>query len=169
VRSFGSSLTKKRSVFFWVLTVLSLVWTAFIFSNSLKNADDSLIQSGCIVDFVIDSILCVPDDKLTVDFAAFVTNFVRKLAHFTEFAILSSLLFFVFFVRQDNETKSFAFSMTITFFVAIADETLQTFSAGRACRFTDVFIDCSGGIFACTVCFIILRIVEFVKKRRITD
>lgn len=169
VRSSGPSLTKKRTAIFWVLIALSLAWTAFIFSNSLKCADDSLIQSGGFVDFVIDSILRVPDEKMTVDFAASVTNFVRKLAHFTEFAILSSLLFFVFFVRYEKKARCFAFSMVITFFVALTDEILQNFSVGRACRFTDVLIDCSGGAFACAAFCIILFAFESFKKRHTTD
>ena len=166
MRSFGSSLTKKRSVFFWVLTVLSLVWTAFIFSNSLKNADDSLIQSGCIVDFVIDSILCVPDDKLTVDFAAFVTNFVRKLAHFFEFFVLGTLLLLYRNLWKTNATLHLYRTLFFGMAAALFDETLQLTSPGRGSLVADVWLDFSAVVVSATVYSLISCLIKYKKSKK---
>lgn len=162
MRSAWSEFTVKRKFFVFFLCLLVTAWTAFIFSNSLKNAEASDMQSGGIVDFVIKTFFRVFDEQRRSGYVGIVTLVVRKLAHFIEFFILSSLLFLFFYVLQRNKKTCFLLSVSATAFVAFIDECLQLLSDGRACRFTDVVIDSAGGVFGavfvCAVLFVINRL-----------
>lgn len=157
-------MTKKKKVSFVLLVAMTIAWIAFIFGNSLKNAALSGEQSGEIVDFVIDKILRTPVEKQSIEFVDLVTHFVRKIAHFTEFAILGVLIFFSVYVAENIKLKAFIFSVCGAFFIAVCDELIQLTSEGRACRFTDVIIDSSGALFACILVVFILLILKRKKS-----
>ncbi len=165
MRSVGSGFTLKRKLVLLLLVVLVVAWVCFIFSNSLKTAEASDGQSGRIVNFIIRSILRISDEKTIEEFAGTMNFFVRKIAHFTEFAVLSILLFLFFLIWGKRNRSNFIFSMAGVFAVAVCDELLQLLSDGRACRFFDVIIDCAGGAFGCAVACAVCFVVSFVKKK----
>ncbi len=63
----------------WILICLTVAWLVFIFSNSLKSASDSTEDSNFVLGIL---------SKL---FPAITETVVRKLAHFSEFAVLGAL------------------------------------------------------------------------------
>ena len=65
---------------FWICLALLLAWIIFIFCRSLKPADVSTSESQRVLDLL--QRLC--PFKLSM-------HLVRKLAHFTEFAVLGLL------------------------------------------------------------------------------
>ena len=69
---------------------------------------------------------------------------LRKLAHFTEFALLGAVLFRLLRNREERMTAAWLLSLGWGFFAACVDELLQHFSPGRAPRFGDVCIDTAG-------------------------
>ncbi len=148
-----------------ILAVLIILWTCFIFSNSLKNADDSDMQSNVIVDLFVERILCLENEDLTEHALLSITVLIRKLAHFTEFAILSSLTFF--FVRCFDISLGQMLSIPVltAFIVAVVDEFLQLFSEGRSCSFIDSLIDTSGGIFAVLFLYIIFIKIKVLRGK----
>ena len=66
---------------------------------------------------------------------------LRKIAHFTEYAVLGAL-FAAFFARTRNPIllKPLAFGA----FAALSDETLQLFVPGRSGQLSDVWLDMAG-------------------------
>ena len=81
--------------------------------------------------------------------------FIRKLAHFTEFAILGGLVINLlaripaFDKNQDackTPAASIAISWILTCAYAASDEIHQAFVPGRACMITDVLIDSAGAL-----------------------
>ena len=69
---------------------------------------------------------------------------LRKLAHFTEFALLGAVLFRLLRNREERMTAAWLLSLGCGFFTACVDELLQHFSPGRAPQFGDVCIDTAG-------------------------
>lgn len=151
-RNMEEKRTKQR-IFLYILRcaliVASLVTMAFIFSNSLKNGEESTQQSSGVVDFVQEVVSVVaPDSPIanaTGEDYDLLHSFVRNLAHFSEFCLLGALLSWTCF--------SFTFKKIIQILsplgvatVAIVDECLQLFTDERAFEFGDILLDTCGGV-----------------------
>ncbi len=138
-----------------VLVFFILLWISFIFSNSLKNAEDSTSQSDVIVDFVTEIFFGQDNSSLDESDISLITIVVRKLAHFSEFAILSALIFSLLITFNIRRKFLILLPSLSTLFIASIDEFLQIFSDGRSCSIFDVMIDVSGGIVAVLILFVI--------------
>ena len=96
--------------------------------------------------------------------------FVRKLGHFSEYAILGFFAFAYFSnIFQIEREKirletSFFISFLFCFSYAVSDEFHQTFVIGRDGNFMDVLID-SGGVLFGIIISIILFSVKILKKK----
>lgn len=96
--------------------------------------------------------------------------FVRKLGHFSEYAILGFFAFAYFSnIFQTGREKiqletSFFISFLFCFSYAVSDEFHQTFVIGRDGNFMDVLID-SGGVLFGIIISIILFSVKILKKK----
>ena len=96
--------------------------------------------------------------------------FVRKLGHFSEYAILGFFAFAYFsnIFRIGKEKiqfkTTFFTSFLFCFSYAISDEFHQTFVIGRDGNFMDVLID-SGGVLFGIIISIILFSVKILKKK----
>ena len=116
----------KRRVF-WALTVF---WILFIWLQSVLSAALSSMESGFLL-------------ALVQHIFPWVTEYMlRKAAHFTEYAILGALLFGA--MRAEGRPRLGAFQTALGLLTAMADETIQLFSAGRSGQITDVWIDFAG-------------------------
>lgn len=119
---------KKRA-----LTILICLNLALIWGNSLMTGLDSEAVSGGVLVF------------LGRFFPMLLTEaghtFLRKAAHFSEFALLG-LLFGGRYRLERNTTPFFLMGFGLA--VACIDETIQIFTPGRASSLIDVWIDTSG-------------------------
>lgn len=126
--------------------VVAVLVTLFIFSG--QNASESSNVSQGISDIVIEFLRSLfPALELN-----WVHHFIRKMAHFTLFAILGVGL--CGSVEGIIE-KKFMCILLIGFLVACLDEMHQIFSAGRSASFGDVLLDESGviaGYFLYKIC-----------------
>ena len=89
---------------------------------------------------------------------------VRKIAHFSEFAILGTLFAWLFAMLMDRKLLRFCIPMGCGMVCAIIDECIQIFSPGRVCSFWDMCIDWSGVLTG--VMLIILTCLFIVKRRK---
>lgn len=135
-------MTKKSRI---ILLVLSVLWTIFIFSNSIATAEQSSENSSTIVNFLLNFI--------NIDIS-FLTLVVRKLGHFSEF-LLQGIFIGSFFLVSNTYTKNIIYVMFLGLITAVTDEFIQLFSPGRSGMIQDVLIDFSGTITAVLVCGII--------------
>lgn len=119
---------------------LSLVWMIVIFSFSAKNAD----SSGSDSMFITERILRLFCENPTQEFIDIFETVIRKIAHFTEYAVLS-VLYYLSLRSFGCSAKTSAFAVGLSFLYAISDEIHQYFVPGRACRWYDVVIDTAGG------------------------
>ena len=137
--------------------LLTLMIVAFIWSNSCKSGAESGAQSGRVTRF-LQSILD-PDGKIPEESFH---HFVRKAAHFTEFATLGLALCGLFrAIFRVNGSAHFAMPVLLALMVAVADEYIQLFT-GRGSAVADVVLDFSGALFGLATG--LLAILLFQKR-----
>ena len=93
------------------------------------------------------------------------SHFVRKLAHFSEYALLGAMLFFTY-RAYTSERKKFLFPALVAALVPFCDEGLQFFSDGRAPMLTDVGIDLLGCVCGMLFAWVVLLIAATIGKRK---
>ena len=98
--------------------------------------------------------------------------FVRKLGHFSEYAVLGFFAFAYFSnIFQTGREKiqletSFFISFLFCFSYAVSDEFHQTFVIGRNGNFIDVLIDSVGVLFGIIISYA-LPFLKILKKGKI--
>lgn len=141
---------KPLAVIFWALTLAVMV---LIFRFSAATGEESEAVSQNLLSKIIEII------------GNYIShNFLRKLAHFSEFAALgfcmTGAIHFTFGKRK------FYLPLIPCVLYAISDEIHQYFVPERACRVFDIFVDTCGimtgiGIFL----LFIMIITKFTKKK----
>lgn len=119
-----------------------------IFCFSGQPADQSTVMS----DGVTQMLLRLADrlhllDLPSVDVPAICERLstpVRKCAHITEYTCFYLSLLFGLRAWKLQSKRLLTFALALTFFYACTDEFHQLFVPGRAGRFSDVLIDCTG-------------------------
>ncbi|MFN8672668.1 MAG: VanZ family protein [Candidatus Sericytochromatia bacterium] len=79
-----------------------------------------------------------PEDEYTASFI------VRKIAHISEYMILTFSYYYGFSKYKQNFKKNYSYAIFLAFLYAISDEYHQTFVAGRVGTYEDVLIDSVG-------------------------
>ncbi|MBE6546444.1 MAG: VanZ family protein [Ruminococcaceae bacterium] len=134
--------------------LLTVLWLCFIFGNSLQSGTESSEQSGKVHTIVNEVAQSVGIEKPISE------KTVRNSAHFIEFAALSllicaDLLCFGILTRNGRKRSLLLalLSIPICTLLAMIDETIQRFSAGRSCQWSDVLLDTAGAALA-VLCFL---------------
>lgn len=152
----------KKTVGYFLKTV-TVIFTsliiAFIFSQSLLPAGESQAESGRILSLFNGLLTDVGIGPVLTSF------FVRKSAHFTEFAVLGTSFFMLYLSFGVKPYYFSLFAFLSTSMVGVCDECLQLISDGRACQISDMLLDSFGGLFAITVLSFIYLIFIRIKRR----
>lgn len=120
-----------------IFNLLIFIYIGFIFSNSLKSAYLSDLDSG-FVTTVVNQVF----DVFTINVPfEMLHHLIRKLAHFSEYLILGILLTISYHKYPLSKHK---LSYLIFIITPIIDETIQTFSPGRCFAINDILIDSLG-------------------------
>ena len=130
-----------------LLSILICLNLALIWGNSMMTAVDSVAVSGGILELLgrfIPALLTEAGH-----------TFLRKAAHFSEFALLA-LLFCGRYRLVHRSTPSHLISFGLA--VACIDETIQIFTPGRASSLIDVWIDTAGFALGFVVIFAVFTI-----------
>ena len=136
-------IQNKKKFALWIF--LSLIWLCVIWGHSLMPASVSHKESSGIFEWLHR-------------FLPFLTHgLLRKIAHFSAFAILGGLLSAAF---MQCDTFSIHRPIGIAFLCAFVDETIQLFVTGRSGQISDLWIDLSG---AC-VASLLLWVVRKLRK-----
>ena len=140
-----------------IIVVLAALFVAFIWSNSVKSQEESREQSAVVSNFlrqILDPAGKIPVYKFH--------HFVRKTAHFVEFAILGGLIGGLFQVIRSRTGRGlYVLPVLLVVLVAVLDEYIQTFT-GRGSGVSDVLLDCYGGLFGLGV----VLLVAFLMKKK---
>ena len=140
-----------------ILTILICLNLALIWGNSLMTGLDSEAVSGGVLAF------------LGRFFPVLLTEgghtFLRKAAHFSEFALLGLLLCGRYrLARRTAPPHLMGFGLA----VACIDETIQIFTPGRASSLIDVWIDTAGFALGFVVIFLAYAINTKIKGETLT-
>lgn len=168
---------KQWKIWFFRLlsTLLCLLVFAWIFSNSLQTGEVSGARSEAVTDALQGAVGAIsPDSPIaTAQGEAYESlhNFVRDLAHFSEFALLGALL--VWCYLSYTRSKAFAFlPVALVWFTPLVDEYLQSFVDGRGAELADVLVDTCGGFCGAAIAFLIFLtglLFSKIKKRKKTE
>lgn len=151
-------MTGQRKQWYLILlfSLLTLLCTAFIFSNSLKSGSASGHQSGRVLS-ILRPILD-PNGHIPVETLHF---FIRKLAHGTEFCMLAICLGGLLWSIYAAWGRTVPFlGLFLALGVAVTDEFIQSFT-GRTSSVRDVLIDFSGAL----VGFLLVGAVFLLSRR----
>lgn len=123
---------KKRNFLIWILVAVYIGW---IFSNSLTIGEASSALSERVANFLLRYLNRA---GFTIEFSLW-HYYVRKLAHFSEYAALGFLI--VLAIRIAPLMKSHFLNFVIIMVgIPLADEGLQKLVPGRYGAFLDSFI-----------------------------
>jgi hypothetical protein len=129
---------RQYSYRFWI--AVTAVWASIIFATSCR-----FIERRVFIDFVKRYIPGNVPQHLWVGFWSAFGIFIVKAYHVTEYALLCTLLYFVFSARLlKNQSRALTAAAAIAALYAISDEWHQTFVPGRGGTWVDVIIDCAG-------------------------
>lgn len=150
------------------LTLLCALTVGWIFSNSAQDGVSSSSKSEEVTQQVQDAVGTIapssPIATATGENFDRLHLFVRKSAHFLEYALLGML--FAFTLRSYTKLKRFWFlPLCLSFLTAATDEYIQNFSVGRTNAFRDVLIDVSGGAFGILFAVFCLLLGESILRK----
>ena len=147
----------------WALLALIAGTVVFIFVNSALPPEVSAEQSGTVGGIIAE---IIPPDT---DLGSFIQEYLRKIAHFTEYGMLGieiSLLVFFYFKRRVLFGCSAA---AVPFFVGFIDESIQILS-DRGSSISDVWIDIGGFITFSLLSYSVLAAgditLKMIRKKR---
>ncbi len=142
---------------------------AFIFSNSLASGAVSSASSSRVTD-AVQRVFKVIAPKSFVATAVgedylVLVGWIRKLAHFAEFALFGALLIWCYYAYTNNPLGLIPLFLSLGY-VPLVDECLQLFSNGRAGMLSDVLIDTLGGLAGAGFAFAVLGIIALVRRKK---
>lgn len=151
-------LTKLNIIFF----VLAVTWMAVIYMFSCQDGVESDETSMNVVTEIITNNISEYESWSKTkqqDFTDVMDFIVRKLAHFSEYAILG-ILCYIALSGVIFADKRFVFGLVIILICAAyasCDEIHQLFVSGRSGQIRDVIIDTSGSLFGTLICNLIFK------------
>lgn len=155
----GNALNTRITVLRIIVFICFFASLSFIFGNSLLPKGESASVSGG-VQGVIEAI--VGEDS---PIAEFFRQYLRKIAHVTEFALLAIEVTLLRFLYDKRSCSDFIHSLSFGLFVAVTDEALQIFS-NRGPLVSDVLIDLSGYFVLAFVAEGLIILTLYVMKKR---
>lgn len=146
-----------------VFALLILMTVGFIWGNSLKNIEQSAAQSTPVA----ESLQPVIDPQEKMEKPVF-HEFVRKLAHVTEFFALG-VFAAGFALSLGAYLKKVFVSMPIllALIVAVGDEFIQHFT-GRGSQVTDVVLDFAGSLAGLGLAWLAVWVFKKIRKGKVS-
>ena len=157
----------KRLYFDRIASAVAVVlWMAVIFWFSAQNGASSGSMSAGVTE-ALARLLTPGFDELSplaqAETVEALHLFVRKAAHFSEYAVLGMLTVNALRTYRLNKALRLILPVATCLVYAVSDEIHQYFIPDRACRAFDVFIDTMGGL---TGTLILLGLMWLIKRRR---
>lgn len=166
---------KHKKTFFAAALCIVLIGAGIFMFSSQDGSESSGLSTE--ITRIISGIIFRRFDSMTAEQQSFIVSelnpFVRKLAHFTEYALLGAAIYSLVlsadpaFIRKKRTV-----SLTAAAAFASLDELHQLFVPARSGKITDVLIDSCGaavGILAVTVIVIAVKYVRETLSRKNED
>lgn len=147
----------KKSVLLICILILTVGWMLLIFGFSSQTGAESGSLSALLSEPITKLLIRFAEDSSTEAESALFSRVdigLRKIAHFTEYAILGGLLVLLFRIRR---VLLIWLPWLIGTLYAVTDEWHQSFSPGRSCDPKDVLIDACGVLIGVLISFTLLQ------------
>lgn len=147
----------------WIVPILFTVatagWIAFIFSNSMLNAEQSSANSAGFFNALQNLFNAVGIQSGLTELG------IRKAAHFAEFAVLGVLLVVTVRMYSPRPVRHLFPPLFIGLATAVTDEYIQLFSEGRSSQVGDIVLDFAGLAAGILICLLIIFLVDRRRRR----
>ena len=153
---------KEQIKIFKIILIIIWMTTIFLFSSQkgTESGDTSRKFTVTVVQIITGKSLSVNDP-----FVEGMQLFIRKLAHFTIYAIGGFLIMNYRYTTDDTLYKKILYSIAFGGSYAISDELHQFFVSGRSGNIIDVGIDTLGVIVGIILYIIIRKIIERIISK----
>lgn len=156
----------KKNILRVVVFILLIGTFYIIFGFSGQNGDQSGALSRQITEYIAKNIKTIQnmnnDQKEKV--LKKMEYYVRKLAHFSLYAIVGILIMTLLFTYKLRQRTRIISCLTIGTIYAISDEIHQSFIPGRTPMVGDVMIDMCGVLAGIVIVSFIWKINKLAKK-----
>ncbi len=154
--------SKENKKKIYILNALIVIMLIFIWGHSMVPAVQSSEESGYWATYLIPILKMFVGEKLVTEYL------VRKLAHFSEYAVFGFIVSLRVKQSQKLDIKLIGKSEGASFLTAFLDESIQVVS-GRGPMITDVWIDSLGAFTGILICSLIVFVAERRKNARRTS
>lgn len=159
-----------------VAAVLLIGLYVMIFFFSGQEGEDSGSLSHQVTEIIVEQVEKITNqhwsEKIRESIISYWEHPVRKLAHFSEYAIMGILVFLTLFPQvlwdrwKKNAFRWNALVIAWVFVSAALDEWHQTFIKDRCGNFWDVLLDTSGGCVGLLLCILTVKIIFSLKNKK---
>lgn len=151
----------------WIPAALIM---CLIFYFSSKNAVESDASSLQIANGIMNIYEQIDGEVINQsqkqDILLLIDHIVRKMAHATEYGLLSASIAFHLWACKMRRRKYFSFAVILSAIYATTDELHQMFVAGRSPQVTDVIIDTSGAFIGAAVFLLLVLCLDCYKLKK---
>lgn len=147
--------------------ILIIIWMIAIFIFSSQKGTESGNTSR---KFTIAIIQIITGKNLALEdpFVEGIQLFIRKMAHFTTYAIGGFLIMNYAYTIKNTMKQKMLYSITFGAGYAVTDELHQFFVSGRSAQVLDVAIDTAGVIIGVLIYLALRKLAEFVRNKNNT-
>lgn len=149
-----------------ILLVILLLWTFYIiFGFSSQDGEESGGISQKVTSFILEKSNTYKNLDKSKQEEVFIRSekIVRKIAHFSIYAVVGFLLMALVSTFNLKEKNRILISLILGIIYATSDEIHQSFIPGRSPLVTDVFIDTLGVLLGILVIMLIIKIYQKYK------
>ena len=140
-------LMNKKTLIKWGLPFL---WLIVIWGHSLMPGEISGGESSFITQIITKILPFINNEEQA-------ESFIRKAAHFTEFAVLAVLIAIAFRTFVEPGIKLALNTVLSGLVAAFIDETIQLFVEGRSGEVKDMWIDLAGVCVGMLITLLVMR------------
>ena len=137
----------------WTKLLILLLWMGLIFFFSAQPAPESEETSNLVAEIVYKIYSFIMAGGIHLSQSEFMARYIqpiRKLAHFSEFMILSILIFINVIEYRKKNIYLTSFALAVLY--AVSDEIHQLFVENRYCSVYDTAIDAAGCLLGIIIC-----------------
>lgn len=147
--------------------ILIIIWMIAIFIFSSQKGTESGNTSR---KFTIAIIQIITGKNLALEdpFVEGIQLFIRKMAHFTIYAIGGFLIMNYAYTIKNTMKQKILYSIAFGAGYAVTDELHQFFVSGRSAQVLDVAIDTAGVIIGVLIYLALRKLAEFVRNKNNT-
>ncbi|MEG1705249.1 MAG: VanZ family protein [Clostridia bacterium] len=153
---------KNKTIIIVISFILVICWMILVFLFSSQISDESSKTSGCLIETIIKLITGNNANKVLIES---LQHIVRKLAHFSIYAIGGILILSHINVSYENLKYKKTIALIIGIIYAITDEIHQLFIPGRSGNIKDICIDSLGVATGILLIYLVRFYIMKIRKK----